>query len=150
MTDDASACSLQQWYDSFVEFEGGGAALPTVTHPTLHSRTTRATHPTYIPLLVIGTHSDQSQKAPTNPRSLCRRVSKKLLSLQRTLASLLRQALFLPMPSFLASTGGSDVVIDSFRMRPNTRVLEWSCHDPDTKEIQDFLHAVLENAQPTV
>eukprot|EP01064_Diplonema_japonicum_P015386 TRINITY_DN23117_c0_g1_i1.p1 TRINITY_DN23117_c0_g1~~TRINITY_DN23117_c0_g1_i1.p1 ORF type:complete len:249 (+),score=23.24 TRINITY_DN23117_c0_g1_i1:34-780(+) len=159
LTDDTSACSLQQWYESYVEFEGGRGGLQSevsegpfsTKRSTVHSRSTatRSSSGVYIPVCVVGTHLDAAH-TPANPRSFCRRVSKRLLVLQRTLASVLRQALFLPMPSFLRSQGGPDVVLDSFRMRPNTRFLDWSCHDSSTREINDFLASVLENKQPSV
>ena len=184
LTDDSSAFSLRQWKESYDEYvaldskgaaggadpdsplspcmQGGGGSYDVGSLRTrdVRSRGLPPAAPAAqqsVPVLVVGTHKDAAgQRMPGNPSSFWRRLSQTLSAFQRTMASILRQVLFLPMPSFLFAAGGKEQVTEELRALRNTWFLEWSSlesvkDNPEKmSEAHEFLSSLLELLQPTV
>ncbi|KAJ9446113.1 Ras-related protein RABG2 [Diplonema papillatum] len=176
LTDDTSACSLRQWYESFEEYRLAqnptGPSIQMVDStpvntdscypspyrrsymPALRPRGQFAAHDRTpvitTPVLVIGTRKDKA-RPPANPASYWRKVSRFLLSTQRMLAAVLQRVLFLPMPSFMLAGGGKEGAMEFFRARTNTSFVEWSARNPSTdiEGVTAFLDSVVDAMYPT-
>ena len=169
LTDDSSAFSLKQWQSSFddytaeqsntvglqhdVEAMSARTAVPESLRTRGGGRSCVAS-PQAIPILVVGTHSDAVQRTRRNHVSIWRKISRTLLAFQRTMASILRQVLFLPMPSFLFSAGEKEQVLEELKSR-NTHFMEYSSQSKEDKperlqEAKEFLSTLLESVHPTI